>query len=384
MDPLKTSQPVQPATILIVDDNADSVTAISELLVREKYVILSASNGVEGLAVAAEHHLDLILLDVHMPVMDGFETIKNLRMMKKVKYTPIVFLTGYGTTPTAIESGFELGGAEYWTKPIVPAELIVRVRAILRIAETERTMRKLQQAFYSMVVHDLRNPIGAILGSSEFLMEDAASFTKDQAELVEGINTASVQLLRIVTDLLDLSNLESGEYAITHSDVLLAGMVADVVGSMGTMRGQKNINVSVDIDKTLEVSIDREYFREILENVLDNALRFTPANGAVTFTARHSPQAFNGGKGETIIEVSDTGCGIAEELIPTLFEKSRITNPRFRKANTRTGLGLVICREIIEAHGGTIAVASTVGKGTTLTLVLPDHAPSHSSAASIE
>lgn len=358
-------------TILIADDDAENTSAFSKILSAEQFSVLTAANGAECLRVADQAHPDLILLDVNMPIMDGFETIKRLRANKQFKHTPIVFLTGFGTTPTAIDSGYILGSTEYWMKPIVPAELIVRVRAILRVAEAEQSMRKLQQSFYSMVVHDLRNPIGAILGYSEIMMDDVATLTSDQRELVSDIHSAGGQLLQIVKDLLELSNFEFGEYSIERVPVRLSEMVSDVVASMDGLRNQKNIAITMSVDDSLVVSMDEEYGREVIENLLNNSIRFTPAGGKVTVAAEQRPP--NGdGNGSTTIEVSDSGCGISEAELPVLFEKKRIIDPKFRKANTRTGLGLVICREIVEAHNGTISVESSPGKGSKFIVTLPE------------
>jgi two-component system sensor histidine kinase/response regulator len=359
-------------TILIVDDDPDNVQMLVDVLMREQYATLTAANGVECLKIAQEESPDLILLDVHMPVMDGYETIRHLRQMKKHKFTPMVFVTGYATTPKAIDSGYALGSTEYWTKPISSEELIVRVRAVLRIADAEKQLRQVQQSFYSMIVHDLRNPIGAILGMSDFLLEDRGSIGSDQAEMLVEINTASMQLLRIVRDLLELSQFESGEYQLQRKRIPLKQIVDVSLAKVNAMRHQKHITLDVDIEPTIAPSVDGEYFREVFDNLFDNALRYTPANGMIRVRARLRPAQVAAGTESIVIEVVDTGCGIPEAEIATLFDKSRITNAAFRKANTRTGLGLAVCREIIEAHDGTITVTSTMGEGTMFTLTLPN------------
>jgi two-component system sensor histidine kinase/response regulator len=358
-------------TVLIVDDEPENLAMFSNVLCREHYSVVTASDGVECLKIAQEETPDLILLDVNMPAMDGFETIKHLRSIKKHKYTPIVFLTGYGTTPVAIDVGYSLGGNEYWTKPISTEELIVRVRAVIRTADAEKKLRKLQQAFYSMVVHDLRNPIGAILGYSEILLADKGSLDEDQTHIVTEIGMAGEALLRSVKDLLDLSQFESGEYMLRRESVALTRLVQDVVAAMEVTRNQKHITIEVDIEESLALNVDEEYFREVLENLFDNALRYTPPNGTIQIGAKHCLAEDSRARGLISIEITDSGSGISPEAIPTLFEKSRITNLKLRKAKSRTGLGLVICREIIEAHGGTISITSTVDHGTKVSIELP-------------
>jgi two-component system sensor histidine kinase ResE len=306
-----------------------------------------------------------------MPGMDGYETIQQLRAIKKLKYTPIVFLSGNATAPNEIESGFLYGSSEYWTKPIAMDEFIVRVQAVLRVADAEKQLRKLQQSFNSMVVHDLRNPIGGILGMSEYLMEEKELLSADHFQMATEINTLSRQLLQIVKDLLELTQFESGEYHLQRTRISMFQMVTSAIAKVHIMRNQKKIDIEVDVPEDLHVLVDGEYFGEVIDNLLDNALRYTPAHGKITIRTRHVGADDPEAPGSIIFEMIDTGCGIADEEIATLFDKSRITNATFRKANTRTGLGLAVCREIMEAHDGTITVETKVDQGSTFVLTLP-------------
>ncbi len=358
--------------IMIVDDEIEFQNLFSMILSKEGYDVIVASNGIQCLGLVENVNLDLIILDVNMPGMDGYETIKRLRQIKKFKYTPIIFLTGVGTSPHDIDAGYLLGGNEYWTKPISIEELVVRVRSVLRTVEAEKQVRKLQQSFYSMVVHDLRNPIGAILGFTELMLEDKDSLTNEHFEMISEINTASVHLLQIAKNLLELSQFESGEYILQRQVVSLNDLVQSVSDKLKVMRIQKNINVEIQVGTVASLTVDPDRFKEVLENLFDNALRFTPMNGNISIVAHHHRPQNSSETNSVRIEFSDTGSGIAEEEIPTLFNKNRIMIPRFRKAETRTGLGLVICREIIEAHGGTINVESSVGKGSKFIISLPE------------
>jgi two-component system, sensor histidine kinase and response regulator len=358
-------------TVLIVDDEPDNLRLFSSVLSQEHYSIMTASDGAECLKIAQDETLDLILLDVNMPEMDGFETIKHLRSIKKHRYTPIVFLTGYGTTPVSIDVGYVLGGNEYWTKPISSEELIVRVRAVIRTADAEKKLRKLQQSFYSMVVHDLRNPMGAILGLSELLLDEKGSLTANQMEIVTEISTASVALLKSAKDLLELSQFESGEYMIRREPVQLTDLVQAAVAATQVKRNQKQITIDVKIEESLALWVDEEYFREVLDNLFDNAVRYTPANGKIQFRAKRRPAVDSHTKELIAMEIIDSGSGISLEAIPTLFDKNRITDMKLRKKNSRTGLGLVICQEIIAAHDGTISIESAVGEGTKVSILLP-------------
>jgi two-component system, sensor histidine kinase and response regulator len=357
--------------ILIADDEPVNIQVFTSVLLKEGHLVLTAPNGIECLKIAEKETPDLILLDVQMPEMDGFETIQHLRAMKKYKYTPIVFLSGQKKTPGAIDSGYLLGSNEYWTKPIAPEELLVRVRAVLRIAAAEKKYRKLQQEFYSMIVHDLRNPISTLLGFSELLLDDKGSLNSDQIEIMEAVNRSSVKLLNIVADFLDVSQFESGEYELYRKQCPVKALLASALEKVSITKEQKEISIETDFEKGLSIFVDESYFTEVLENLLDNALRYTPASGKIFCSAKKIIAADDSGKETTVIEIRDTGSGISEEEMEALFEKNRITNVKFRKPTMRTGLGLVICREIVEAHGGTIGVESSPAKGAKFTITLP-------------
>jgi two-component system sensor histidine kinase VicK len=222
-----------------------------------------------------------------------------------------------------------------------------------------------------MVVHDLRNPIGAILGFSDLLMDDKSSLNSNQVEVVTEISKCGEALLKSVKDLLELSQFESGEYILRPERVSFAKLVQTVVSSLEVARNQRHITIDVDIQESLQVNVDQEYFREVLDNLFGNALRFTPVGGKIHLSATRQPGGSADKKEVVSIEITDTGGGIVPEAIPSLFDKNRITNVKLRKAGSRTGLGLVICHEIIAAHDGTLSITSTVGKGTTVTIALP-------------
>ena len=158
-------------TILVADDEVDIVNLFASIFRANNFIVETANNGYECIRKAKECDPDLILLDIHMPALDGYETIKQLRLIKQFQYTQIVFLTGYNTTPANIEVGYELGSTEYWTKPIDAGELVARVRSLLTSMEAERKLRNLQQAFNAMIVHDLRGPLSGIVGFVELMKE---------------------------------------------------------------------------------------------------------------------------------------------------------------------------------------------------------------------
>jgi signal transduction histidine kinase len=360
------------SVILIVDDEENIRNTLSTRLNMEGFQIESASNGKECLQKVGLVKPDIILLDVSMPVMDGFETITHLRQIKNLQFTPIVFLTGHRTTPESIESGYLSGGTEYWIKTMPAEELLARIRSILKISETEKQLRLLRHSFASMIVHDLRGPIGAILGLSELLKEEKELLTSEHLEIVDAINDSAASVLNIVKDFLDISEIESGRLILDKTNHDPNQFVYNSLKKYSLIQRQKNIEINFNEKPLPQIPVDVRRIQEVFDNLIDNAVRFTYPNGKISIRLKVDEESH-----ETAIkkwftaEIEDNGEGISEKVVPTLFDKNRITDPSTRQPGRRTGLGLVICKGYVDAHNGEISVVSTTGKGTTVTVRLP-------------
>ena len=350
--------------ILLADDEPAITEAFASVLHQNGYEVVKAFDGEECVAKAGSSDFDLILLDVHMPKLDGYEVIKRLKHFPHLKNTPVVFLSGFSTSPGNIETGYMSGGTEYWKKPMATDEFEVRVRAILRIANAERRLREMQEAFVSMIVHDLRGPLGGIVGFAEMLAEDKGKFDEEVGELVDEIGKAARLMLNVVVDFLEITRLESGESKLVCSPVDLKEVVEHSLNGLAKVSKEKSIRVNVECDNLPQLFVDSERIEKVFNQLLDNAFRFTPAGGSVSISGSASQNSI-------VVQIRDTGPGIRTQDLPMLFDKMRITTPGAKRAGSRTGLGLPICRGIVEAHGGTIVAQSEEGKGSTITVTLP-------------
>ncbi len=350
--------------ILIADDEPGITNVLASVLERDNFDVTKAFDGEECVEKARGSSFDLILLDVHMPKLDGYEVIKRLKQMPQLRYTPIVFLTGFSTAPDNIESGYKYGGTEYWKKPMATDEFEVRVRAILKIAEAEKTIREMQEGFTSMIVHDLRGPLGGIVGFAEMLSEDKEKFEPEIGELVDEIGKAARLMLNLVIDFLEITQLETGESKLYRGEVNLREIVEQSISKQSKIQQGKSIHVNTDFQGIPQLFVDPDRIEKVFDHLLDNALRFTPEGGSISIVAAAHPNT-------VVVKFSDTGAGIPAKDIPMLFDKMRITTPGSKRAGSKTGLGLPICRGIIQAHGGTISVESTEGKGSTFTVTFP-------------
>jgi len=350
--------------ILVADDEPGITETLASVLEKNGFEVAKAFDGEECLQKARISNFDLVLLDVHMPKLDGYEVIKQLKHMPQFRYTPVVFLSGFSTAPDNIESGYKFGGTEYWKKPMPTEEFEVRVRAILRIAEAEKRLREMQEGFTSMIVHDLRGPLGGIVGFAEMLSEDRSSFSPEIGELVDEIAKAAKIMLNLVMDFLEITQLDTGEVKMYRAEENLLDVVERSVSGLSKVQKEKSVRVTVDFPKLPPLMIDPDRIEKVFTQLLENALRFTPERGSIVVAAEAAPSS-------VVVTVRDNGAGIPAKEIPMLFDKMRITRPGAKRAGTKTGLGLPICRGIMEAHGGGIAAESVEGKGTTITLTFP-------------
>ncbi len=351
-------------SILIADDEATNRDLFASILELSNYSVDKASDGEECIQKARSANFDLILLDVNMPKLDGYEVIQQLKRMPHLKHTPIVFLTGYGTSPANIESGYLLGSTEYWTKPMAVQELEVRVRAILRIAETEKKLRDAQEVFISMIVHDLRSPLSGIVGFAEFLEEEKDNFEPHLVEMVDAIGSSAHLMLTIVTDFLEITRLEMGESKIQRVHARLSEIIDRCILKHSAAQQEKSLQVKTHVSELPTIFVDPDRMNVVFNHLLDNAIRFSPENGTISISAHADAES-------VVVTVGDAGSGISDQDIPMLFDKMRIATPGSKRVGSRTGLGLPICKGIIEMHGGTLSVQSKKGIGTTFTITLP-------------
>ncbi len=356
--------------ILIADDEKAITDIFGAVLESNGYEVTKTFDGEECVQKARGTTFALIILDVHMPRMDGYETIKQLKQMKHLKHTPIIFLSGFNTSAENIESGYLLGVTEYWKKPMPVEEFEARVRAILRIAEAGKQLRDLQEVFNAMIVHDLRGPLSGIVGLAELLTEDLGKFSPQEFEMLKSVGTASRQMLNIVNDFLEITRLDAGELKLHRSPVKLSDVLERCISSHSSLMKEKSVGMKANLDDLPLIDGDLGKLEVAFNHLLDNSIRFTPEHEAISIEGTTKA-------GLIVLSVRHPGKGIPPGDIPMLFDKMRIATPGLRRPGGQTGLGLPICRGIIEAHGGTISVKSKAGEGTefTITLPHPDSAP---------
>lgn len=365
--------------ILVVDDTEDNLDLLEFALKRKPVQMLRASSGMACLSIAKEKKPDLILLDIQMPEMDGFETLKRLRANPETSKIPVIFLTAQKKDPESIAKGLAMGADQYLTKPIDTEELLVRTRMLILLKRAEAELERMRADFMAMLVHDLRSPLIGIKNVLELLQDSdkTVPLNQDYFDLIYSAHASSDRLLELVSDLLDVSKYEAGNVAFNKASVPISRFIDPILKQMEVQFRQKNLVVTkVYAEGLPNVYVDAQKTEQVMLNFLSNAVKFTKAGGRIIISAEPAKEKLHT-EAEDIertyvrVKVTDNGVGISQEEIGLLFKRYKQTSSGTLSKHKGTGLGLVICKMIVEAQGGTVGVQSELGKGTTFTYSLP-------------
>lgn len=364
--------------ILVVDDSPDNVLLVKTILEEEGYEISQADSGYAALTEIDKMPPDLVLLDIMMPGMDGYEVTRRIRNNKALPFIPILLITAHDQ-PSVVE-GLDLGADDFIRKPVELDELLARVRSLLRLKHSvdERDeIARQREDFVSRLTHDLRTPLVAADRMLNLLQQKAlGEITPQMKEAFITMERSNQNLLKMVNTLLEVYRYEADRKNLNFSEVDMPQLIQEIVEELAPMAEEKESKVKLHYGKTPDaigktmglVRGDRLELRRLLTNLIGNALKFTD-NGAIDIRlSAEEPNVSGNFKSKCVkIEVEDTGVGISAEDLSLLFERFR---PGQHK-RSGSGLGLHLCKRIVEAHNGTIDVDSEVGKGTLFIVRLP-------------
>lgn len=413
-------------TILAVDDKPINLLILRNII--EEHLeanLLEANSGQQALMMVANHPIDLVILDVQMPEMDGFETAKVIRAEQKTAHIPIVFLTAAYTETEFQIRGYAMGAADYLTKPIDPAQLVNRIKMYLRFIEQERhhtqvLEQKVQErtaelqharnelekrvaertaelaqanaflseantalrvakdiaeqanmaknSFLANMSHELRTPLNAILSIAEVLLERLhGDLTEKQVTYIQTMHSSGRHLLSLINDILDLSKIEAGKLELVHDHVDIQAVCQSSLMFVKEVATKKCLKIHSDIQATQQTFVaDQRRLKQILINLLNNAVKFTPKGGAVGLEVSKTSD-------ESICFcVWDTGIGIPKDAISKLFLPFTQLDGQLNRQYSGTGLGLALVKRLVELHGGHITVQSEMGQGSRFEVFLPD------------
>jgi signal transduction histidine kinase len=400
-------------TILIIDDMPFEVKLLSIFLNKMGFKVLTAYTGKKGIQAAEVAEPDLILLDVVMPQIDGFEVCQQLKKHPKTQDIPIIFMTAHSTDIDDKIKGFELGAADYITKPFEHQDVLARINTHLKLHHLQQQLRlqnqqlrdeinrrkqaeqalqkernelversvrlseanaklahiaRLKDEFLANMSHELRTPLNAILGFSECLQEEIyGSLNELQRKSLQTLEDSGHHLLDLINDILDLSKIEADKLTLQIGTVSVNEICQASLRMTKEAAYKKKIQVSTTIDYSLEtIEADVRRLKQILVNLLSNAIKFTPEGGRVTLkVVTHLEE------GWIDFTVRDTGIGIPKKQIKHIFEPFTQVDGSLNRMQEGTGLGLSLVYRLTEMHGGSVSIETEEGKGSCFTISLP-------------
>ena len=361
--------------VLLVDDDRLNIRILSGILKPEGLALSEACSGESAIEEYERFLPDLVLLDVVMPGIDGFETCRRLKQKHGPHCAPVIFITAKSDTSDVVE-GLAAGGVDYLPKPFRPKEALARIRIHLqnRMLHEQQTklVEQLKRAnadknrLMGMAAHDLRNPLASIRALAEFLSDGTVGpMTAEQLDLIKTIHDASQSMLTLVNELLDFSVIESGELKVHPVKTSLGELIAKSVELTNINAVKKGTRVEFARDATGEnIPIDQEKIKQVVDNLLSNAVKFSPSNSVIRVTLQARPD-------HVTVSVRDQGPGIPDGDRDKLFKDFGRTSVKPTAGEKSTGLGLAICKKIIVAHQGDICADNEPDGGCTFKFTLP-------------
>lgn len=365
------------AKILLIDDNRKNLQLIEAVLEPEGFQILMAESGAEAFSLLEHVHPDLILLDIMMPEMSGFEVCEIIKQDPQLADIPIIFLTSLSNTES-IEQAFELDAVDYISKPFNYSELLARVRTHLRLKFTQQKLSEANAAkdvFYSIIAHDLKSPFHQLLFYTDSLAEKYFQYDdQKRISVVKSISRITRSSYSLLNNLLDWTRLNSGRMEAFPESFDLSDLIHEVLKLNSMESEAKNIDVKSTVETGTIVYADRTMITVVVRNLVSNAIKFTSLGGSVLLSANAADPFVE-------LSVADNGIGIPKADMEKLFRSDIHHTTKGTNRERGSGLGLILCREFIAHNSGRIRVDSEEGNGSTFTVSIPRSSDVESSPA---
>lgn len=353
--------------ILIVDDNQINLQVVSSFLKEQNYNIAIAFNGIDALQILQDTEIDLVILDVVMPQMDGYETAKRMKSDNKLKDIPIIFLSAKTESKDIVE-GFNSGGIDFVSKPFNGEELKMRVKTHLELVEAKQTIvqfHKTRDRIYSILAHDIRSPLASMSMfldglSGNYIESSGPNFDK----LITEISLSTRNALTLIQNMLEWTKIQSDTTIIFPEIFDLQVIVEKSISLLSLNFKEKNIKLHLSIPIQTEAYFDEVTISNVFRNIISNAVKFTPTGGEVFIYSLETTYYVN-------ITVEDSGVGMTPHVIEKIFDKDEHHTSRGTNNEKGTGLGLYMVKDFVKLNKGTLKVESDVNKGSKFTVSLP-------------
>lgn len=350
-------------SILIVDDHPTNVALLEDIL-RDDYALATATSGEEALAMAPDWQPALVLMDIMMPGLDGYETCRRMRVHPALRHTKIILVSAKAMLSERLQ-GYEAGADDYITKPFDEDELLAKVRVYLRLKSVEE-VEQLKSDLLVLLSHEARTPLNGLLPSLALLRSEQDMSTEERSLLLDIAYQSAERLHRLLERGMTLSAMKTGQCAFHFVPIDLRHVVHDAVRAVAAYAATRQVQIKQFLPDEAITRIDPAHMHSVLTAMLENAIRFSTMDGRVVVRVARDDE-------RCCMTVTDEGDGIAPDILPRIFEGFAQTDLVHHSEGQ--GLSLALAHQIVLAHHGTIEVESTKGLGTTFTVWLPMGAP---------
>ncbi len=358
----------QKSKILIVDDSPSNIFFLEGFLKAEGYDVSTAKDGFECLDYLKTNKPDMILLDIMMPEMDGLEVLEKIVNNEETCNIPVVMVTAR-TDSEDLEKALSIGAIEYIKKPIDEIELLARVKSALKIKQQEDKLKEMllaKEEFIRIISHDVRTPFAAITGLAKLLYSDPELTSKlnaDQKESLKFIIDSSHFIVNYFNKMLSWSSLGSKELVLNKEKIKLSEIISNVLTIYKTDIEKKEIEFNADFNEDLELFVDITYFTQVMNNLINNAIKYTPRNGNI--------KVFTESRNNSLkIVISDSGTGLYNITPEELFKNTINKSAKGTEGEKGTGIGLHICKKILNSHGFEITFKINEIGGTDFIIII--------------
>lgn len=356
---------IQGTTILVVDDDPQNLSLLFKYLTNMGLNVLSSQSGEHALTVARTEELDLILLDVLMPGLDGFETCRRLKHDPVTRNIPVIFITALDD-PQSKVNGFEAGGVDYITKPFQQQEVLVRLAIHLNLESQRKELARLNRekdSFFYLIAHDMRNALVPMIGLSALLSDEYGN-VEDVHAVAKKMDGYVKHAHRVLENLLQWSSVQIDKVSFQPERFDVQHVLLELRGLLRSYARLKAIDFEDAVPDGSFVFADQEMVRIVLRNLIMNGIYFTPHGGKLFFAARTLGDDLE-------IELRDTGVGITQENMQKLFKIDQKFSTVGTASEHGSGLGLILCKELLKKNRGDIRIESQLGQGTRVIVSLP-------------
>ncbi len=363
-------EPNKKAKILVVDDEEPNLRLMDAILTSQGYEIITAGDGSKALDIAAKNKPDVVLLDVIMPVLNGFEICKMLKADPNTAPIPVLLVTSLHQRENRL-NGMMSGANDFVTKPIDKEDLLLRVRNAVHTKrlydeiqsnyEKLKKLEMLRDNLTHMIIHDLRSLLMGVSGYLQLIPGE--NIEPKYAQYLERSLTAVSMLSQMIDSLLDVNRLEQGVMPINKQQCNLKTLTNEAIETLGFLKDKYNFKIEVSNEPAI-IICDQDIIRRVITNILGNAVKFSSFGEMITIIIADAQEGKR-------VSITDKGFGIAPEYHQKIFEKFGQIEMRKQGQLHSTGLGLTFCKLAVEAHGGEIGVISELEKGSTFWFILP-------------